>query len=176
MPLTCRFLAALLVLELIPTPKTRSGEARNPVCKLGAQCCHQRVPFLGGERWPRGLCRPVGSLPPARARLRLEPARQSFVNYFNFPAIVLSPFFPSPFQSSKKPKTAEADTSSELAKKSKEVFRKEVSFPRAPGGPRATRWHCHGAARADLGHPNTKTPTVAPGLMPWAGERAEGWR
>lgn len=32
----------------------------------------------------------------------------------------------SPLQSSKKPKTAEADTSSELAKKSKEVFRKEV--------------------------------------------------
>uniref|UniRef100_H3AEJ3 [histone H3]-lysine(36) N-trimethyltransferase n=1 Tax=Latimeria chalumnae TaxID=7897 RepID=H3AEJ3_LATCH len=32
----------------------------------------------------------------------------------------------NPMKSSKKPKTAEADTSSELAKKSKEVFRKEV--------------------------------------------------
>uniref|UniRef100_A0A8C5X6R1 [histone H3]-lysine(36) N-trimethyltransferase n=1 Tax=Malurus cyaneus samueli TaxID=2593467 RepID=A0A8C5X6R1_9PASS len=33
----------------------------------------------------------------------------------------------NPMKSSKKPKTAEADTSSELAKKSKEVFRKEMS-------------------------------------------------
>ncbi|XP_064410107.1 histone-lysine N-methyltransferase SETD2 [Latimeria chalumnae] len=34
---------------------------------------------------------------------------------------------PNAYKSSKKPKTAEADTSSELAKKSKEVFRKEMS-------------------------------------------------
>lgn len=42
----------------------------------------------------------------------------------------LSKPFLSFFQSSKKPKTAEADTSSELAKKSKEVFRKEVRAAR----------------------------------------------
>lgn len=39
-----------------------------------------------------------------------------------------------PFQSSKKAKTAEADTSSELAKKSKEVFRKEVGLEGGAGG------------------------------------------
>lgn len=89
----------------------------------------------------RGLCRAVSWLPPARARLRLEPAQRNFVNYFNFSAIVFNLPFPSPFQSSKKPKTAEADTSSELAKKSKEVFRKEVRVPRAPGG-------CHRCERA----------------------------
>ncbi|EHB03263.1 Histone-lysine N-methyltransferase SETD2 [Heterocephalus glaber] len=33
----------------------------------------------------------------------------------------------NPMKTTKKPKTAEADTSSELAKKSKEVFRKEMS-------------------------------------------------
>ena len=34
----------------------------------------------------------------------------------------------NPMKTSEKPKTAEADTSSELAKKSQEVFRKEVRF------------------------------------------------
>lgn len=42
--------------------------------------------------------------------------------------------FLTPAQSSKKAKTAEADTSSELAKKSKEVFRKEVGAGGAGGG------------------------------------------
>ncbi|EHA98669.1 Histone-lysine N-methyltransferase SETD2 [Heterocephalus glaber] len=41
---------------------------------------------------------------------------------------IVTPGQPQPLQpTSKKPKTAEADTSSELAKKSKEVFRKEMS-------------------------------------------------
>lgn len=139
MPLNERFLA-VLVLELIPNPKNKvRGSSSPPVCELGAQRCHQRVPFWGGRGGPVGCASPSARRrPPARVCVWSRPGKAWLIILIFLLSFYL-PFFPFPFQSSKKPKTAEADTSSELAKKSKEVFRKEVSFPRAPGGRRASR-------------------------------------
>ncbi|NXM62519.1 SETD2 methyltransferase, partial [Illadopsis cleaveri] len=68
----------------------------------------------------------------------------------------------NPMKSSKKPKTAEADTSSELAKKSKEVFRKESSLGSAQGWAGRESRGCSGIPAAFPGHPS---PQLTHGVM-----------